>query len=257
MQALHDAMKAQCARYIGMSSYYSWQCKCLATRQSACDQLTDRWIEWRVSNRRMIPEHVADEAIANDLTPFISMQNHHSLVYREEERETFPTLNHFGVGIISWSPLARGLLTRPLETDAVTTRGNTDLCVSLNALSMPSHSLPDFIRANRYATEYLEEAGTRETVNRSVLSYKVACFRSHESSDRVEEISKKRGISIAQVSLAWSLTHVTAPVVGSMSIRNLEELMRACNHCFQVFRVETNPLPLFRWRRDHVDARRN
>ena len=130
MQALHDAMKAQCARYIGMSSYYSWQCKCLATRQSACDQLTDRWIEWRVSNRRMIPEHVADEAIANDLTPFISMQNHHSLVYREEERETFPTLNHFGVGIISWSPLARGLLTRPLKTDAVTTRGNTGLCVS-------------------------------------------------------------------------------------------------------------------------------
>lgn len=59
------------------------------------------------------------------------MQNHHSLVYREEEREMFPTLNHFGVGIIPWSPLARGLLTRPLNE--VTTRGNTDACVSIDA----------------------------------------------------------------------------------------------------------------------------
>ena len=75
-----------------------------------------------------------DYAIANNLTPFISMQNHHSLVYREEEREMFPTLNHFGVGVIPWSPLARGLLTRPFKTDEVTTRGSTDLCVSLDAL---------------------------------------------------------------------------------------------------------------------------
>ena len=79
-------------------------------------------------------------AIANNLTPLISMQNHHSLVYREEEREMFLTLNRFGVGIIPWSPLARGLLTRPLKIDAVTTRGNTNPCASLNTLSMPSHS---------------------------------------------------------------------------------------------------------------------
>ncbi len=74
-------------------------------------------------------------AITNNLTPFISMQNHHSLVYREEEREMFPTLNHFGVGIIPWSPLGRGLLTRPFKTDEVTKRGNNDLCVSLDAFS--------------------------------------------------------------------------------------------------------------------------
>ena len=83
----------------------------------------------------------------------------------------------------------------------------------------------------------------------------MACFRSHESSDRVEEISKKRGISMAQVSLAWSLTHVTAPVVGSTSIRNLEELISACS--YYIFRVETNCLVHFRWHRDHVDARRD
>jgi aryl-alcohol dehydrogenase-like predicted oxidoreductase len=58
------------------------------------------------------------------------MQDHHSLVYREAEREMFPTLNHFGVVIIPWTPLPRGLLTRPLKTDAVTTRGNANLCVS-------------------------------------------------------------------------------------------------------------------------------
>ena len=70
----------------------------------------------------------------NNLTPFISMQNHHSLVYREEEREMFPTLDHFGVGIIPWSPLARGLLTRPFKPDEVTKRGDTDMYVSLDAV---------------------------------------------------------------------------------------------------------------------------
>ncbi|KAN0139602.1 Versiconal hemiacetal acetate reductase [Lactarius tabidus] len=159
MQALHDVVKAGYVRYIGMSSCYAWQFHLMQ-----------------------------NYAIANNLTPFISMQNHHSLVYREEEREMFPTLNHFGVGIIPWSPLARGLLTRPLQTDAVTTRGNTDLDRS-------------------HTTEYLEGAGTQEIVN------------------RVEEISKKRGISMAQVSLAWSLTRVTAPVVGSTSVKNLGDLI--------------------------------
>ena len=65
-----------------------------------------------------------DYAITHNLTPFISMQNHYSLVYREEEREMFPTLKLFGVGSIPWSPLARGLLTRPLDVESK--RGNTD-----------------------------------------------------------------------------------------------------------------------------------
>lgn len=66
-------------------------------------------------------------AITNKLTPFISMQNHYSLVYREEEREMFPTLKHFGVGAFPWSPLARGALTRPLSEQ--TKRGASDKCV--------------------------------------------------------------------------------------------------------------------------------
>ena len=86
---------------------------------------------------------LTDYAINNKLTPFISMQNHHSLLYREEEREMFPTmkvcfktlpyftlvnaefrLQLFGVGCIPWSPLARGLLTRPLSETSL--RGGTD-----------------------------------------------------------------------------------------------------------------------------------
>ena len=106
-----------------------------------------------------------------------------------------------------------------------------------------------------YTTKYLEGVGTEEIVNRSVLSHEAACFRSHESSDRVEEILKKRGISMAQVSLAWSLTHVTALVVGSTRTRNLEELISAYN--YYIFRVEINSLLLFRWHRDHVDPRRD
>ncbi|KAH8996812.1 aryl-alcohol dehydrogenase [Lactarius akahatsu] len=156
MQALHDVVKAGYVRYLGMSSCYAWQF------------------------------HIMQNyAITNNLTPFISMQNHHSLVYREEEREMFPTLDHFGVGIIPWSPLARGVLTRPFKTDDVSTRSRTDFSL----------------------TGYLEGAGTQEIVN------------------RVEEISKKREISMAKVALAWSLSRVTAPVVGSTSLKNLEELI--------------------------------
>ncbi|KAF8271051.1 aryl-alcohol dehydrogenase [Lactarius quietus] len=156
MQALHDVVKAGYVRYIGMSSCYAWQF------------------------------HIMQNyAVTNNLTPFISMQDHHSLVYREEEREMFPTLNHFGVGVIPWSPLARGLLTRPFKTDEVTTRGDSD----------------------PFLAGYLEGMGTQEIVN------------------RVEEISKKRGISMANVALAWSLTRVTAPVIGSTNIKNLEELI--------------------------------
>jgi len=159
MQALHDVVKAGYVRYIGMSSCYAWQF------------------------------HVMQNyAITHNLTPFILMQNHHSLVYREEEREMFPTLKHFGVGIIPWSPLARGLLTRPFKGgDTRTTRSDTDSWLSA----------------------YLEGPGTPEIVN------------------RVEEISKKRGISMAQVSLAWSLTRVTSPVIGSTSIKKIGELIDA------------------------------
>ncbi|KAJ1308457.1 hypothetical protein OPQ81_004161 [Rhizoctonia solani] len=160
MQALHDVVQAGYARYIGMSSCHAWQF------------------------------HVMQNyAITHKLTPFISMQNHHSLVYREEEREMFPTLKHFGVGIIPWSPLARGYLTKPLNTEK-TTRAETDPW------------------RNHYATAH---PGNPKIV------------------EKVEEIAKKRGVTMAQIATAWSLTKVTAPVVGTTSLKNLEELAAAVN----------------------------
>ena len=95
MQALHDVVKAGKARYIGASSMYAWQ---FAKAQ-----------------------HVAEQ---HGWTKFVTMQNHYNLVYREEEREMLPLCHDQGVGVIPWSPLARGLLTR----DAVqsTTRSETD-----------------------------------------------------------------------------------------------------------------------------------
>lgn len=95
MEALHDVVKAGKARYIGASSMYAWQ---FAKAQ-----------------------HVAEQ---HGWTKFVTMQNHYNLVYREEEREMLPLCHDQGVGVIPWSPLARGLLTR----DAVqsTTRSETD-----------------------------------------------------------------------------------------------------------------------------------
>ncbi|KAH7337980.1 NADP-dependent oxidoreductase domain-containing protein [Rhizoctonia solani] len=116
-------------------------------------------------------------AITHNLTPFISMQNHHSLVYREEEREMFPTLKHFGVGIIPWSPLARGYLTRPVN-DEGSKRNTTD-----PASRKPPHSC--------------------------------------------KELAKKYGVTMAQIATAWSLSKVTAPIVGTTSLKNLEELAAA------------------------------
>ncbi|KXN85848.1 Versiconal hemiacetal acetate reductase [Leucoagaricus sp. SymC.cos] len=160
MQALHDVVQAGYVRYIGMSSCYAWQFHAMQ-----------------------------NYAISNKLTPFISMQNHYNLVYREEEREMLPTLKHFGVGMIPWSPLARGLLTRPLTEK--TTRGDTDWAIG----------------------RYLRGAGTEEIVK------------------RVEEIAKKRGISMAQVSVAWMLTKdpSCAPIVGTTSLKNLEDIIGAVN----------------------------
>ncbi|KAJ7780038.1 Aldo/keto reductase [Mycena maculata] len=95
MQALHDVVKAGYVRYVGMYSCYAWQC----------------------SQNRL------DYAINNKLTPFISMQDDYNMLYREEEREMFPTLKYFGVGAIPWPPLATGALTRPLEREQRSSTG--------------------------------------------------------------------------------------------------------------------------------------
>ena len=95
MEALHDVVKAGKARYIGASSMWAWQ---FATAQ-----------------------HVAER---NGWTKFVSMQNHYNLIYREEEREMLPLCLDQGVGVIPWSPLARGMLTR--DSSASTARAETD-----------------------------------------------------------------------------------------------------------------------------------
>jgi aryl-alcohol dehydrogenase (NADP+) len=95
MEALHDVVKAGKARYIGASSMYAWQ---FAKAQ-----------------------HVA---AVGGWTPFVSMQNHYNLIYREEEREMLPLCQDQGVGVIPWSPLARGRLTRDWDTE--TARTETD-----------------------------------------------------------------------------------------------------------------------------------
>ncbi|KZV72034.1 aryl-alcohol dehydrogenase [Peniophora sp. CONT] len=158
MQALHDVVKTGKVRYIGMSSCYAWQFHAMQ-----------------------------NYAIANKLTPFISMQNHLNLLYREEEREMMPTLDYFGVGCIPWSPLARGVLTRPLSQD--TKRKEND----------------------SFWQKGYEGPGTEAIVN------------------RCEELAKKLDLTMAQVALGWVMAKSTAPIVGTTSLKNLEDLIGAVN----------------------------
>ncbi|GBE77484.1 Versiconal hemiacetal acetate reductase [Sparassis crispa] len=155
MQALHDVVKAGYVRYIGMSSCHAFQFHAMQ-----------------------------NYAIRNKLTPFVAMQNHYSLMYREEEREMFPTLKMFGVGSIPFSPLGRGVLARPLTENSK--RGETD----------PFQKI-------------YKGVGTPEIVK------------------RVEEVAKKKGISMAQVAIAWCLAKdgVSAPIVGTTSLDNLKDII--------------------------------
>ncbi|WRT65645.1 uncharacterized protein IL334_002590 [Kwoniella shivajii] len=157
MQALHDVVQAGHARYIGMSSCYAWQF-----------QLMQQY------------------AIHNKLTPFISMQNYHNAIYREEEREMMPMLKHFGVGVIPWSPLGGGTLTRPVQNDIQTDRA-----------------------------EFQKGYGELSEPDKSIVT-------------AIESISKKRGISMAQVALSWSLSKdfISAPIIGTTSLDKLDDLIQ-------------------------------
>ncbi len=157
LEALHDVVKAGKARYIGASSMYAWQ---FATMLYLAD--------------------------LHGWTRFVSMQNHYNLLYREEEREMIPLCRNQGIGIIPWSPLARGRLAR--EWDEVTARSEQD----------------EFGR-----TLYSED-------DRVVV-------------DRVGEIAERRGISRAQVALAWLLAQpgVTSPIVGATKPHHLDDAIAA------------------------------
>jgi len=161
MEALHDVVRAGKARYIGASSMYAWQ---LARAN-----------------------HVAER---NGWTRFVSMQNHLNLVYREEEREMLPLCIEDGIGVIPWSPLARGLLAgnRGRGGERRTTRAQTDAFVD---------------------SLYVE------------ADFDVV--------DRLEEVARERGLPPAQVALAWLLHKpgVTAPIVGATRIGHLEDALAA------------------------------
>ena len=158
MDALHDVVKSGKARYIGASSMYAWE---FAKAQSVAP------------------------------TRFVSMQNHYNLVYREEEREMIPQCLDQGVGILPWSPIARGLLagTRTREGDRLTTRARTDA--------------------------YGDSLYTPE-VDFAVV-------------DRVAEVAAARNVPPAQVALAWLLHRrgVTAPIVGSTKTEHLDDALAA------------------------------
>lgn len=160
MEALHDVVKAGKARYIGASSMFAWQ---FAKAQ-----------------------HVAER---HGWTRFVSMQNHVNLLYREEEREMLPLCADQGVGVIPWSPLARGRLAR--AADAVTARQKTDA-----------------VQAMLYQAS--------EAADRAVI-------------DAVGRIAKARGVPMAQVALAWVAHKpgITAPIIGAAKIGHLEDAVAA------------------------------
>jgi aryl-alcohol dehydrogenase-like predicted oxidoreductase len=162
MEALNDVVRAGKARYIGASSMFAWQ---FAKAQ-----------------------HVAER---NGWTKFVSMQPHYNLLYREEEREMIPQCIEMGVGVIPWSPLARGVLAgnRSRDGERHTTRaGNDDFADWL--YSQPT----DF-----------------------------------DVVDRVVEVAEERGAKPAQVALAWLLHKpgVTAPIVGATKPHHLEDALGA------------------------------
>jgi aryl-alcohol dehydrogenase-like predicted oxidoreductase len=160
MEALHDVIKAGKARYIGASSMYAWQ--------FSKAQYTARMNGW---------------------TPFASMQNHYNLLYREEEREMMPLCAAEGVGVVPWSPLARGRLTRAWGES--TNRMEQD----------------EFGKTLYSATE---------EADRKIV-------------ERVAEVATKRGVTRAQVALAWMVQKpfITAPIVGASKPQHLDDAVAA------------------------------
>ncbi|MFQ3294045.1 MAG: aryl-alcohol dehydrogenase-like predicted oxidoreductase [Halobacteriales archaeon] len=126
------------------------------------------------------------------LERFVTMQNHYNLAYREEEREMLPLCDREGIGAIPWSPLARGYLARPHEEIGATTRGQTDDLLTQ--------------RSGAY------RGGNGDEIN-----------------ERVQELADEKGLTMAQVALAWLLHKdwVDAPIVGTTSVEHLEEAVEA------------------------------
>jgi aryl-alcohol dehydrogenase-like predicted oxidoreductase len=162
MEALHDVVKAGKARYIGASSMYAWQ---FAKALHASKQ--------------------------HGWTRFVSMQNHYNLVYREEEREMIPLCLDEGIGLIPWSPMARGFFAgnRKPGGGGETTRAQSD--------------------------PFADELYFRDD------DFKVA--------ERVNEIAQTRGVTGSQIALAWLLNkpHIIAPIIGASKMDHLNQAIAA------------------------------
>jgi aryl-alcohol dehydrogenase-like predicted oxidoreductase len=161
MEALHDIVRAGKARYIGASAMFAWQ---FAQAQYTAD--------------------------LHGWTRFVSMQNHYNLIYREDERELMPLCQDQGIGVIPFSPLARGVLARkPAKGEEETIRYQSDS-----------------LAKSRYAQE-----DNLTTV------------------ERVTEVSEARGIPMAQIALAWMYSKpiVNAPIIGATKPHHLEDALAA------------------------------
>ena len=163
MEALHDVVKAGKARYIGASAMWAWQF------QQAL--------------------HVAER---HSWTRFVSMQDHLNLIYREEEREMLPLCRSEGIGIIPYSPLAGGRLTRDVGTGG-TLRAETDQVAR--------------------------------------MKYGATADQDRQIVERVADLAQQHGVPRARIALAWLLqkSPVTAPIVGATKISHLEEAVLALN----------------------------
>jgi len=162
LAALSDVVKAGKARYLGASSMHAWQfMKALGLQRQ------------------------------HGWAPFVSMQNHLNLLYREEEREMLPLCLSEGIGVVPWSPLARGRLTRPWQDEPATVRAATD----------------------EVGKGFYDKA---KSADRAVV-------------ERVGEIAERRGVPRAQVALAWLLQKdgVTAPLVGATKTVQLDDALAA------------------------------
>jgi aryl-alcohol dehydrogenase (NADP+) len=162
MEALHDVVKAGKALYIGASSMWAWQ---FAKAQYTAD--------------------------LHGWTRFVSMQNHYNAVYREEEREMNPLCIDQGVGLIPWSPLARGFLAGNRK------RGD--------------HTPTMRAKSDQFAQQMYFESHDFDVV------------------DRVAELASQHGATPAQIALAWLLHKpgVTAPIVGASKMHHLEQAVGA------------------------------
>jgi aryl-alcohol dehydrogenase-like predicted oxidoreductase len=161
LRALDDAVRRGKVRHVGASSMWTHQ---------FADAL-----------------HTSDRF---GLERFQTMQNHYNLAYREEEREMLPLCEKENVGVMPWSPLARGYLTRPHDEIDATTRGETE--------------------EHMYDHPYREGGGK-------------------EVNERVQELAAEKGVTMAQISLSWLLHKdwVDAPIVGTTSVEHLEDAVEA------------------------------